>query len=303
MKKILALMLAFAMLFALCACGQSATTATAAPTDTQAPATEAPETEAPATETPADAAEVTPLPEAPEITTVTPGTLTVATSADFSPYEFHIMKDGQDTIVGFDMALAQAIADYLGLELVIKDMDFDSIITEVQMGTVDMALAGFSVQPERAEVIDFTDVYYTGGQSFVYLAKNADKYKSYDDLKGLGVAAQAGTIQADLLTENCPDSQQVLLADMNDIIMELLAGKVEGAFVETVVAQNYIKNYPDLQIAWDVPYDSTGSAAVVQKGNDALREAANNVISYVTANGDFGTWVEEAMDLSDQAAS
>ena len=72
---------------------------------------------------------------------------------------------------------------------------------------------------------------------------------------------------------------------MNDIILELASGKIQGAFVETVVAQNYIQNYPSLQIAWDVPYDSAGSAACVAKGNTALKDAANAVIAQVTANG------------------
>ncbi len=273
--KTITMLLALCLLFGLAACSTGS-----APADTEEPGD-----------------------SAPEITTVAEGYLTMATSADFAPYEFHIMKDGKDTIVGFDVALGQAIADYLGLELVIKDMGFDSLIQEVQNGTVDISIAGFSVDPERAEAIDFTDIYYTGGQSFVILAEDADLYKSYADFKGLAVGAQTGTIQADLLAENISDANPILLTNMNDIVLQLMNNKIEGAFIETVVAENYIKSYPELQIAWEVPYDSAGSAAVVQKGNTALLDAANTVIAQVLADGSMGEWVTEANELSSQSIS
>jgi ABC-type amino acid transport/signal transduction systems, periplasmic component/domain len=301
MKKIVALLLVVIIALSLCACG-AATSPTATPT---AETTAEPTAETTAETTAVPTVEVTAAPAADiaGVKTVTPGCLTIGTSADFAPYEFHVMKDGQDTIVGFDISLAQAIADYLGLKLVIKDMDFNSLLLELQNGTIDMAIAGFSVDPDRAKVVDFTDVYYTGGQSFVIQTKDADLYKSFADFKGLPVAAQTGSIQADLLTKDCPDSNQVLEASMNNIILELASGKIKGAFVETVVAQNYIKNYPTLQIAWDVPYDSDGSAACVAKGNTALKDAANAVISQVTANGDMGQWVVDATNLSSQVMS
>ena len=273
MKKLLAMLLALVMVLALAACGAADEAADDAAAD--------------------DAAEFVP---------VTEGCLTMATSADFAPYEFHVLnEEGQDEIVGFDIALGQAIADKLGLELVIKDMDFDSLIMEVQNGSVDISIAGFSVDPERDEVIDFSDVYYTGGQSFVILAEDADLYTEYADFAGLAVAAQTGTIQADLLMANIPDANQVLLANMNDIILQLVNNKVEGAFVETVVAENYIGTYPELQIAWEVEDDSEGSAAVVAEGNTALLEIVNEVIAEAMADGSMDQWVADAIGMADQA--
>jgi ABC-type amino acid transport substrate-binding protein len=295
MKKIGTFLLILAIMLSLCACGASTGT-TASPT-----ATATTEPTAAASATPVPKVTAAPAADIADVKTITAGCLTIGTSADFAPYEFHVMENGQDTIVGFDISLAQAIADYLGLKLVIKDMDFNSLLLELQNGTIDMAIAGFSVDEERAKVVDFTDVYYTGGQSFVIQSKNADLYKSFADFKGLSVAAQTGTIQADLLAQDCPDANQVLEANMNDIILELASGKIQGAFVETVVAQNYIKNYPTLQIAWDVPYDSAGSAACVAKGNTALQNAANAVIAQVTANGSMDQWVVDATNLSSQA--
>ena len=91
---------------------------------------------------------------APKVKTVTDGKLVLGTSADYSPYEFHIYENGVDKIVGFDVALAQAIADELGVELEIHDIPFDSILMELNMGSVDIGIAGFTPTPARLEAID-----------------------------------------------------------------------------------------------------------------------------------------------------
>ena len=281
MKKAIAILLALALALTFVACGTTATTE---------PAEGAPEA-------------------APEAATgkvadiKAAGKLVVGTSADFSPYEFHILQDGKDVIVGFDMALAQAIADELGVELEIVDMSFDSILTDLSVGSVDLGIAGFSPDPERAETVDFSDLYYEGGQAFAINKANADKYDSYDDFAGLQVGAQTGSIQADLLAENCPDCQPVLLQKVPDIILELIDGKIEGAFIETVVLESYAKNYPDLMQMCDVEYDTEGSAVAIAKGNDDLTEVVNKVIADSLANGNMAAWVAEANDLTDQSIS
>ena len=138
MKKLFALLLTLAMVLSLAACGSK-------------------KEEAPA-ETPAE----TPAEEPAEatITTVTEGKLTVATSPDFAPYEFYaIGEDGTPTLAGFDMALAQYIADYIGLELEVIPMDFDGVLTELATKTVDLGMAGLSPDPKRADAMDFSDLY------------------------------------------------------------------------------------------------------------------------------------------------
>ncbi len=230
------------------------------------------------------------------------GKLVVGTSADFAPYEFHIIDDaGNDVIVGFDMALAKAIADDIGVELEIKDMNFDSILMELTSGNIDLGIAGFSPDPERAKTVDFSDLYYLGGQSFAILKANAGKYDSYDDFAGLQVGAQSGSIQADLLAANCPDAQPVLLKTVPDIIMELISGKIEGAFIETAILENYIKQYPEIAEMCAVDYDQEGSAIAIMKGNDTLTAAVNEVIAKVVADGTMDAYVAEANELSSKA--
>ena len=104
----------------------------------------------------------------PLLKTVTDGKLTVATSPDFAPYEFYSIDENENpTLAGFDIALAQYIADYLGLELEIIPMDFDGTLSELSAKKVDLALSGYSPDPAREDKMDFSDIYYVGGQSFV----------------------------------------------------------------------------------------------------------------------------------------
>ena len=246
----------------------------------------------------AAAAETVEVPQ--DVRTVSEGKLKVATSPDFAPYEFyHIDEDGNPQLAGFDMALAQRIADDMGLELEVVPMDFDGILMELQSGNVDLGIAGFSPSPDRAEVFDFSDLYYLGGQSFCINAANADKYTYYDDFDGLPVGAQTGSIQYGLMEENTPNANKIGLAKVTDIVNELLTGKLEGAFIETAVAKQYAVNYPDLYIAWDVQYDDAeGSAVAVAKGHEDLLAAVNAVIANAVADGSMDQYVAEAQEMA-----
>ncbi len=231
-------------------------------------------------------------------TTVADGKLTVGTSPDFAPYEFYYIDENNDPqLAGFDVALGQRIADDLGLELQVVPIDFDGILMELQNGNIDLGISGFSPSPERAEVFDFSDLYYMGGQSFCIRVADKDKYTGFEDFKGLPVGAQNGSIQYGLAQENTPDADIIGLAKVTDIVSELISGKLEGAFIETAVAEQYAKNYPDLYIAWDVEYDTEGSAIALQKGSDLLDDV-NAVIAAVLEDGSMDAYIAEAQDLA-----
>ena len=275
MKKFLALLMTMAMVLSLAACGGSKEEA---PAQTNEPA---------AAEEPAE----------PAITTVTEGKLTVATSPVFAPYEFYaIDESGNAQLAGFDMALAQYIADYLGLELEVVPMDFDGVLAEVTAGNVDLGMAGLSPDPDRMEAMDFSDIYYQGGQSLVVVQENKDKWASLEELNdpSLTIGAQLGSIQYDLAEENTPDADIVQLAKVTDVVSELLGGKLDAGYIETVVAESYAKNYPDLYIAFDVPYEVEGSAVGVVKGNEALLAGVNEAIAAALADGSMDDFVVQA---------
>ena len=189
MKKYFALLLAGVMALSLAACGGSSS-APAAPAETQkeetaaeAPAEEKAEAEAPAAEAPA-AEEA-----AAEIKTVEAGKLHMATNAAFPPYEMISDNGGFE---GIDVEIATLIAQKLGLELVVDDMEFGSVITSVQGGKSDIAMAGLTVTDERKQNVDFTESYATGVQ--VIIVPEGSDIQTVDDLannKMIGV--QDGT--------------------------------------------------------------------------------------------------------------
>lgn len=290
-KKMIALSMAACMAASLTACGGSKPAETTAAT-TEA-ATEA-TTAAEAAETSAEAAETA---EAAAIETVTPGKLTVATSPDFAPYEFYaIGEDGTPKLAGFDMALAEYIADYLGLELEVVTVDFDGVLTELQTKSVDLGMAGLSPDPKREAIMDFSDIYYTGGQSLVTTKANETVYNTFEAINkpDVSVGAQTGSIQMDLATTNSPDADIVALPKVTDIISELLTGKMDAAYIETDVAVSYQKNYPDLAIVLDVPYEAEGSAIGVCKGNESLMKGVNEAIAKVMSDGTMEQFIADA---------
>lgn len=289
MKKFFALLLALAMTMSLAACGSSEET-TEETTDGDT-----------ATEETTDYASMSDEDLKAAITTVTAGTLTVATSPDFAPYEFYaIGEDGDPQLAGFDMDLAQYIADYLGLTLEVIPMDFDGTIMELQSGNVDLGMAGYSPDPDRADSMDFSDVYITGGQSFVCLQENKDLFPSLEAANNAdySIGAQVGSIQAGLAKDNTPDADIVELTKVPDIIAELLTGKLDGAFIETMVAESYATQYPDLCLVLEVPYDAEGSVVGVSKGNAALLEGVNRAIAAAKEDGSFDQYVVNAVDLA-----
>ena len=121
------------------------------------------------------------------------GELVVGTSADYPPYEFHTEVDGKDTIVGFDMEIAQAIADKLGVSMKIVDMSFDNLLMSLANDEFDLVIAGLSADEERRKTTDFSDPYLEAKNLILVRAEDADKYASLDDLKGAKGGAQTGS--------------------------------------------------------------------------------------------------------------
>lgn len=237
----------------------------------------------------------------PLLKTLTAGKLTMVTSPDFAPYEFYALdENGTPTLAGFDIALGYYIADFLELELEVVPMDFDGTISELGAGKADIGMAGYSPNPKRENAMSFSDVYYTGGQAFVCHVDNAASFPTLADAnKGeYQIGAQIGSIQADLAKEHTPDADIVELGKVTDIIAEVIGGKLNGAFIEKVVAETYAKNYPELCVVLDVPYDAEGSVIGVNKNNPALLAAINLAVKAALEDGSMAQFVADANELS-----
>ena len=287
MKKLLALMLAAAMCFGLlAACGDSTSSAessTAASTteETQAPA----ESTAPAEEAQASAAEAsTAEGTTASFTTVTEGELHMATNASFPPYEM-VADDG--SFEGIDVEIATAIAEKLGLTLVVDDMDFGSVITSVQTGKSDIAMAGLTVTDERKENVDFTDSYATGVQ--VIIVPEDSDIQSVDDLEGKMIGCQESTtgyIYCSDTPENGGYGEENVTAFPNgaNAVQALLSGKVDCVVIDSQPAQEYVKQNEGLKIL-DTEFVTEEYAIGVSKENPELRDAVNNALKELIDDG------------------
>ena len=294
MKKFLALLLALVMVFALAACGSEASDPTADPNASATPAATPEPTENPY-------ADVSTEELLAQLETVTDGVLSVATSPDFAPYEFYALdENGNATLAGFDIALAQYLADFMGLECQITAMDFDGIATELSMKTTDIGLAGFSPDPEREGAMAFSDLYYLGGQSFVTTKDKADLFPDLESINNpeYQIGCQSGSIQQNLAEEYAAPESVTTLVRVTDIVAELVSGGLDGAFIETAVAENYAVTNPDLEIVLEVPYDQAGSAVGVQLDNPVLLELVNRGIAQCIESGEMDRFVAEANELS-----
>lgn len=284
LKKMLLLALSAAMLLTvLTGCGSSET---AAPQDEQA-------TEAQAEEQPA--AEASTLLEQIKAK----GKLVVGTEAQYAPYEF---KDLDANFVGCDMWLAQQIADSLGVELEIVDMSFAGIIPAVQSGQVDLGIAAFTNTPERAEEIDFSDLYETSAQLLIVKTGNADTYSTKEALAGQKVGAQKGTIQSQLIQSALPDSELFELEKYPALALEVQNGNIAGLVVDQAVGESLVANSNgELEVSnfeFSAEEASFGKSVVIAKGNEDLVAAVNEVIDKVVSDGSYQAAYDEAVALA-----
>lgn len=228
------------------------------------------------------------------------GELVVGLSADYAPYEFHILdENGDDQIVGFDVEIAKEIAKDLGVKLTLQDMNFENLVGGVSTGKIDLAISGMTPNEKRKKSIDFSDIYYTSEHGILVRAEDKDKYKTFADLKGQKVGAQMGAIQAKIAEENVEDGEVQLLSNVNDLIMSLKSGKIEALVVELAVAEMIVQNNPELVIAEEKVKDETGGSAVgIQKGQEALVEQINTTINRIKEEGLLSQFIIDANDLA-----
>ena len=235
-----------------------------------------------------------------ELKTVTEGKLTVALSPDFAPMEFvDPTKEGQDMYVGFDVTLSKFIAEELGLELVIMPMSFDACQTAVYAGTVDMSVSGFSWTEEREQNYNMSDYYHAGDnedeQVLITLASNGDKYATAEGLKGAKIGAQNASLQQSLTTEQLPDSELVIFTDIGTGVLQLKNGDFDCIAVADGNGEAIIASNPEIAMSgykFFVDEKYTGNVILLQKGNDAMTEAVNNILA--KAEQYYDKWYEDA---------
>lgn len=228
--------------------------------------------------------------EKPTLTTVAAGKLTMATNAYFPPYEYY---DG-DKIVGIDAEIAAAIAEELGLELVIKDMQFDSIITSVKEGSADFGLAGMTVSETRLKEVDFSISYASGVQAII--VKEGSPITHVDDLYADGAAykvgVQLGTTGDAYATEDFGDDLVTQYTNGNEAVVALLGDDIDCVIIDNEPAKAFVANNEGLKIL-ETTYADEDYAACIKKGNTELKKAIDAAIQKLTENGTIDAIVDK----------
>ena len=216
----------------------------------------------------------------------------MGTEAQYAPYEF---KDLNANFAGCDMWLAQQIADHLGVELEVVDMSFDGIIPAVKSGQVDLGIAAFTKTPERAEEIDFSDLYEKSAQLLIVKAGK-------ESLAGQKVGAQKGTIQSQLIQTALPDSELFELEKYPALALEVQNGNIAGLVVDQAVGESLIAtSNGGLEVsnfAFTSEEASFGKAVVAAKGSEDLLAEVNTVINQVVNDGSYLKAYDEAVELA-----
>ena len=281
MKKALSLMTAAALVLSLAACGSTASSAASS----EAASSEAASSDAASSE--AASSEAASETETAELSTVEPGKLIMSTNAAFPPYE---MTTDAGEFEGIDVETAQAIADKLGLELQIDDMDFDAALLAVQQGKSDMVMAGVTVTDERQNVMDFTDSYATGIQSII--VKEDSDIASVDDLAGKKIGTQRGTTGYLYCSDDFGDENVVAYDNGLTAVQMLNNGQVDCVVIDNAPAKEFVAANPGLKLL-DTAYVEENYAIGVGKGNTELKDAINAALEELKADGTLQAIVDK----------
>jgi arginine/lysine/histidine transporter system substrate-binding protein len=276
MKKFFAMALSCTLCLSMLAgCGDSAASSAASETATAAPTEAAAETETSTTDEAASTTEAV----ATDFTTVEDGKLHMATNAAFPPYEM-VADDG--TFEGIDVEIAGKIAEKLGLELVVDDMDFGSIITSVQTGKSDIAMAGLTVTEDRKKNVDFSDTYATGVQ--VVIVPEDSEIATIDDLQGKLIGCQESTTGYIYCSDDYGEDMVTAFPNGANAVQALLSGKVDAVVIDSQPAQEFVAQNEGLKIL-DTEYVTEDYAIGISKDNTALRDAVNNALKELIDDG------------------
>ena len=229
-----------------------------------------------------------------EYTLVSDGTLTFATSPDFPPFE---NLDENGDYVGFDIEVGRAVAEKLGLDCEFTTLQFDGIIPAVAAGgQADAGISGITVDPQRAEQVDFTDTYYIADQAIATMKDSditSDNVVDALNAEGMVIAVQSGTTGEQYAQEHYPNATIQPYGNATDCFAAMQSGQANAVIMDMAVVESMVSDaYTDAQI---VKTEATGEeyAIAVSKDNPALTEAINDALTELDEDGTLDALVSE----------
>lgn len=227
--------------------------------------------------------------------------ITLATSPDYPPFEFLISENGQSKIVGFDIELAKEIAKKIGVELEIKQMDFDALIPALKSGQVDMVITGMSPNEERKKSVDFSDIYFEGKNAVLVEEKNAKNFTDEQSLKDKKIGVQKGSTQEVYVKDVLKKTDYKSLISIPDLVMDMKNNNIDAIILNDKVAKLNEGKYPNIKavsLKLSNEGDEEKMAVAVKKGdNKEFLEQINSVIKELNENKKFDKMIEKATEM------
>lgn len=229
------------------------------------------------------------------------GKIVVGTSADYPPYEFHLLNDKEGDLVGIDIDIAKVIAEELGVKLEIKDIIFSKIFDALESRQIDIAIAGLSPTEERKKKALFSDIYYQAIQSIMIRVENAETIKTIEDLRGKKVGTQTDSIQEDMAKTQITGAEFVVRETIEELEIVLKKGLVDAIILEEPVAESYVRRHKDFMMIKCKAFDNLlGSAVAIRKSDTDLLEEINRILRKLKKENKIAEFVENAKVLTNK---
>lgn len=232
------------------------------------------------------------------------GKLVLGTASGYPPFEFVSVGHNGD-VIGIDVELAQAVADKLGVELVVQDMAFGELVMSLSMGDTDIVIAGMPETEERAEVVDFSNVYVNDEQTIIVRAEDKDKYKTLADFEGKIVDVETGASSETVAKAELTGANINSLALIADCFTELAYGKCDAVVTGMVVGKQYVVNNDKYAELSDIKFENKDkpTQACIAKGDPEFLQLVNDVIKENQDNGNFDKWIDQYSEEASKEAN
>lgn len=215
------------------------------------------------------------------------GQIIWGTNAAFPPFE---MREG-DEVIGIDAEIAARIAEKLGVELVVEDMEFDSLMGALESGKIDFIAAGFTVKPDREKRVLFTDKYFKAVQAVIVREDN-DEIKEADDLKGKKIGVQNGTT-GDFVASDIENAEVARYNNGIEAVLDLKNGNIDAVVIDNLPAQMLVEENPEVKIVDMKLAEDEEYALAVRKGDTELQQIINEVLNEMKESGEIDNLVNK----------
>ncbi|HAH97116.1 MAG TPA: basic amino acid ABC transporter substrate-binding protein [Firmicutes bacterium] len=219
-------------------------------------------------------------------------TLIMGTEASFPPFEF---TDENNEPIGFDVDLARAVAEEMGLELEVRDQPFDGLIGALQANQIDIVAAGMTITPERQETVAFSNPYYNAKQSVIVRA-GENLVTSMEDLANLNIAVQMGTTgaaKAEEIKGTADDTSLKQYEKVNEAFMELTNGRVDAIIIDVPVGASYMKQFEGLEVVEAIDFEDEQFGIAVRKDNEELLNDVNTALDNIMSSGKYDELIQK----------